>query len=810
MDRMNDTSLSSVIPYGLPENGILDLRGKGFVVGYDLIGPSAEIANFTERVRCSDQVARALPQLGSGDMVHIINHHLPAPPPYEHTYDSKAAATVMGEMYDQFTHEQHWLSPARLYLAHHYPGQIQGAVQAMLAAGQGPSRHRQQQLLTDYARRRFEAFEDASSDGITLRRLTDSELFNDLRLCITYDEYPAIPPAPNVPWFQVLASQHLYNDARMMNGFHLRAICLRLYPARTQPQLLAVLLKRPGRMLISSRYLCRDKVEAQTDLEKQHKYWNRSGMDSLLKVFRMAANRGQAVAGNQHQIDMKADIDDATVAAQAGEPFGWLTTTIIGRDPNEQAVEEWARATIREIHALGMSAVVEDYHTARAILESWPGNLLTADRTKAVRLRTPMVTGHNFTDLTLPHTPWHGTPYIDSEFYPPATPTPLVCGGFYFPTHVGGVGSQIILGPAGTGKSSLLALMACAYLGIRNAQIAWLDMDYSAYVLTHLLDGSYQDIGNDETPPLCPLAILDEQGGVQTLANWFERLFERWQYQMTERESEDFQYFLSKARSDGVRSLIEFTGMLPGDYRRIKTILRHYFTFWKHIFGWDHIKHKDYHQSTDAQVMVYEMRGLTNLGKRAAAPATELILHNIISRLDGSPTWVFADEFWSILGDEISAHWLFDAIRTMRKKNASFVGCTQSLTEIVESPLCSLLVENCPGKIFLANPEAASEVSRNQYRRLKLRDHEITCIASLKPKHEAYYRSSQGGAKFNFRLPDKSQAICAATGYTDSQQARRILAESGKLDLDDWLSRRVPGGEHSLSVVAGTKAIARG
>lgn len=808
---MKDNSLSSALPYAqFIKDGVLDLRGNGILIGYEMSGPSAETSNMLLRARNSHQVATALAHLGTGDMVHSIYHHLPVPEPPERPHDLNAADIVLSDLREQFIDEQHWLSPARLYLAHAYPGEIQGTLQAMLAAGNGPVRRHQHELLTEYALRRFETFENATTGGINLRRLSSAEIFNDLRLCITYDEFPALLPNSSVPLYQVLATHHLYNDRRMMNGFHLRAICIRLYPARTQPQLMALLLKHPGRLLISSRWLCRDKPDAQADLEKQHKYWNRSGVDSIFKIVRKMANHGQPSTTDQHLLNMKTDIDRAILAAQGGEPFGWVTTTVIVRDRDEQRVEDRTTDLIKEINAMGMTAMNESFHFARALKETWPGNLLDEQRTKSIKLRTPMFSGHDYTDITLPNSPWRGTPYIDSEFYPSGTPTPLVFGPFHFPTHVHGRGSQLIIGPPGSGKSTLLGIMACAYTSLPNAQICWMDMDYSAYAMTHLLDGSYQDLGSDETPPLCPLAMLDEEKGIQTAATWFERLLKRWDYRMSGRESELFQYFLYRAKTSGIRSMIEFVAMIPGDFHQLKTILGHYTTFWRDIFGWDPLKHKDYRQNSSAQVMVYEMRGLTNLGQRASAPATELILHNIINRLDGSPTWVFADEFWSILGDEISAQWLFDAIRTMRKKNASFVGCTQSLTEIVDSPLCSLLVQCCPGRIFLADPDANSEVAHQRYRKLDLKDHETTCIASLKPKSEGYYRSSQGGAKFNFHLPRKSQAICGATGYSDSQDARRQLAESGLpyLDVDDWLDRRLSRGEYSLSVIAGAKAAA--
>ncbi len=73
-----------------------------------------------------------------------------------------------------------------------------------------------------------------------------------------------------------------------------------------------------------------------------------------------------------------------------------------------------------------------------------------------------------------------------------------------------------------------------------------------------------------------------------------------------------------------------------------------------------------------------------------------------------------------MLSDEVSRDWLYDAIRTFRKRNAGITLATQSLTEIAHSPYRDLLLESCPGKIFLPNPEAKGAYVREAYLKLGL------------------------------------------------------------------------------------------
>ncbi|MBV8357545.1 MAG: hypothetical protein JO189_06355 [Deltaproteobacteria bacterium] len=323
-----------------------------------------------------------------------------------------------------------------------------------------------------------------------------------------------------------------------------------------------------------------------------------------------------------------------------------------------------------------------------------------------------------------------------------------------------------------------------------GTRIAWLDLDYSSFVLTHLLGADYRDIGSQDTPPLCPLAFLDQPDGVEWLFAWFERGFARWNFELDERQSEEFAFCLREARRQGIRTLSGLRAIIPNEQGRIRRILRHMTTYWKHIFDGEPTS------TANHRITVFEMRGLIGLGQRAAAAAMELILHSLISNLDGSPTWIFADEFWSLLGDQVSAEWLFDAIRTLRKKNAGFIGCTQSLVEIVNSPYRDLLLESCPGKVLLPNAEARGEYVREAYFKLGLNAHEIDLIANATPQKHYYYRCPIGSRLFSLTLGDTGRAICASTGYRDVQLARRILAESPNSDafLDNWLATRNADG----------------
>jgi type IV secretion system protein VirB4 len=378
------------------------------------------------------------------------------------------------------------------------------------------------------------------------------------------------------------------------------------------------------------------------------------------------------------------------------------------------------------------------------------------------------------------------------------TPAPLVCGGsgaepFYPPTHLGGVANQLIIGPTGTGKSALLGALVAAVTALPGVRIVWLDLDYSSFVLAHALEADYRELTVDESSPLCPLEFLNDEIGMSWLFDWLSRLFARWQILLDERQAADLTRALTLAQSQGIRSITEFFGLVQDS--RLRGVLSHYAAGgkWGHIFGG-----KASTGGATAPLTVSEMRGLVALGDRAAAPATELILHGVENNMGARPCFIYVDEAWRMLSDEISRDWLYDAIRTLRKRNAGITLATQSLTEIANSPYRDLLLESCPGKIFLPNPEAKGDYVREAYLKLGLSEKQIAIVAAATPRKEYFFHCAQGRRLFTLDLGPVALALCAATDHQDVAQARALLEQHGAPGfLNAWLATRANGANRS-------------
>ena len=97
-------------------------------------------------------------------------------------------------------------------------------------------------------------------------------------------------------------------------------------------------------------------------------------------------------------------------------------------------------------------------------------------------------------------------------------------------------------------------------------------------------------------------------------------------------------------------------------------------------------------------------------------------------------------------------------LRTARKLGVSVGFATHSLDDLFgkDSPIgeemASILLESCPVRFYLPNPEASKPSIRAIYRKLGLEDTAIDQIAVMRPQRECVLRTPGDGAATHFAL----------------------------------------------------------
>ena len=190
--------------------------------------------------------------------------------------------------------------------------------------------------------------------------------------------------------------------------------------------------------------------------------------------------------------------------------------------------------------------------------------------------------------------------------------------------------------------------------------------------------------------------------------------------------------------------------------------------------------------SAKPRVQAFETEGLIGTG---AAPAVlAYLFHRIEGRLDGRPTLLIVDEGWLALDDEGFAGQLREWLKTLRKKNASVVFATQSLSDIDGSAIAPAIIESCPTRLFLPNERAIEPQITAIYRRFGLNDRQIEILARATPKRDYYCQSRRGNRLFELGLGDVALAFTAASSKSDQAAIEQVTRRAWPRRI-----RRPPG-----------------
>ena len=175
------------------------------------------------------------------------------------------------------------------------------------------------------------------------------------------------------------------------------------------------------------------------------------------------------------------------------------------------------------------------------------------------------------------------------------------------------------------------------------------------------------------------------------------------------------------------------------------------------------------------------------------APTLSYVFHTLGGRFTGQPTFLPMDEAWRYLSHPLFLSMIEEWLRELRKANVSVVFSTQSLIELLESPIANILLDSCPIRIFLPNDRALEPESAKAYKRVGLNERQLELLAMATPQRDYYYSSREGSRMFQLALGPIARAAC-------SMGSKEDLAL-----LDQW--DRVPPAEPIAAAILRAKGL---
>src|SRR5213078_987835 len=780
--------LADLLSYAaLVDEGIGLLKDGGFLAAWTYTGPDLESASYEELAVLSSQMNAALVRLGNGWMLHVDAIRRPSVGyPEGGAFPDPTTRLIDDERRERYTAEgTHFESAYYLALTYRPPAEIENRVSALFLEGDGDRRQGWSQVL-DIFRKTVTSLEDALSSRLTLVRLDSAALLTYLHTCITGLRHQV--RVPTIPMYldAVIATQDLVGGFRPRIGDrHLRVLAVMGFPMDSVPEILGFLNRLPVEYRWSTRFIFLDPASAERALRVYRRNWfqKRHGLMGLLKE---SFNFGTVTFANKDAVAMAQDADDAVGEASANVVrFGYFTCNVLLFDGDLERLEATAREVVKQLQHHGFGARLEEVNALEAYLGALPGHGYQ-------NVRKPLLHTLNLADLLPLTSIWPGLEQHPCPFYPPGSPSLCYAATaeatpFRLNLHVSDVGHTLILGPTGSGKSTLVGLLIAQFFRYPAAQVFLFDKDYSSHILAHACGAEYYDILGDSESPLSfyPLATLDTLADRVWAQEWLEVLLALQGVHATPVQRKALYRALELLTVSPSRTLTDLVNTLQD--HQLRDGLNHY-TLAGGLGGL--LDAKD--DSLGAgRFQVFEIGHLMNLGEKNLVPILLYLFHRVERRLrEGRPSLLIIEEAWITALNSLFGQKVEEWLRTLRKKNTAVIFVSQSLADVVGSIRRDLILESCPTKIFLPNPEAENEQVRRLYQSIGLNSRQIQMLATAIPKRQYYYTSPLGRRLISLGLGPVALSFVGMAGREAIVSVDGLMATHGSRWPAEWLHAR--------------------
>ncbi len=634
-----------------------------------------------------------------------------------------------------------------------------------------------------------------------VHELDDEETLTYLHSTISTNRHPVRVPETPMYLDALLPDMALTpGEVPMLGNDFIPTCTIANFPGTTFPGILDALNHLQCEYRWVTRFICLDKLEAKSFIEKYRKQWwaKRKGLLTLLKE---EASKEESALVDNSAANQAADADAAL--QELGDElvsFGYLTTTVTVWAEDFVVARNKMQSVKKAIQSRGFTVKDETLNATHAWLGSLPGHIYA-------NVRRPVVNSLNLAHMMPVSSVWAGDTRNEHLGAITGVDTPHVScsttGGtpFRLNLNVGDVGHTLIIGPTGAGKSTLLGLLALQWLKYPNAQVIIFDKDRSARAATLAVGGRCYEPGNEAAPvAFQPLADIDQPHERVWASQFISTLLLSQGVDVRHDTQSAVDATLASLASVGdrrERTLTHFVAQIRSHNRLLGEALRPYTL--EGNFG--QIFDADHDDVAHTAWTMIEMGHLMNMGAAVLIPALEYLFHRVEAQFDGRATLMIVDEAWLFLSHPIFAVRLQAWLKTLRKKNVYVVFATQEVADAVSKPeLMSTILSACHTKIFLPDEEAQTPAMADAYRKVGLSDVEIEILAKAEKKRHYYYRSVKGRRLFRLDLGAAALAFVGMSNEADqrfldemvrtrrpNEYACAILEHRGVLWATEWL-----------------------
>jgi type IV secretion system protein VirB4 len=520
---------------------------------------------------------------------------------------------------------------------------------------------------------------------------------------------------------------------------HLRTLTITGFPNETYPGILEGLSALPLEFRYVIRWQPLDQADAYKLMKDRLAIWKQALLSMKQRILQKFVTDDTPLDYDREAMTNKSDLEAAMDACMSGRvTFGYFTATVtVWADSMGQADTNLLEVE-KVITGKGFACHIEHLNATEAWLGSLPGETYK-------NVRRPMLMSQNLAHAMLGGV--YTGPARDEHLDAAPLMTVETGGGLPYRVvlHEHGVGHTLILGPTGMGKTTLVGTLAMQWQRYHalDARVRLIDKRGGLEPITRAMGGEHYTLGGDGTGvAFQPLREIDDLGEREWAQSWVETLCDGQRLLCTPAQRQELWEALSSLAAlpvhlrtlTGLARVVQDTELrlalhpytLAGAYGRVLDAVTEPLA----LRPWSCFE-------TDSLFQIPQL----------VAPVLGVLFHQLGTAFaEGKPTLFAMDEAWKYLAHMGMRAQIEEWLRELRKQNVSLVFSTQDLSELLQSSIASVILSNCPIRIFLPNEHALEPKIREGYEAMGLTARHIELIAYAMP-HRDYFLMTGDGAR---------------------------------------------------------------
>ncbi|MGC2149824.1 MAG: DUF87 domain-containing protein [Candidatus Acidiferrales bacterium] len=603
-------------------------------------------------------------------------------------------------------------------------------------------------------RQKIESFILQVSDFLPVRLLDKQEAFRVLKQTLNFDPQKIALARLKYDTFldYYLCESHLecHRGFLRLDNYYVKVLTLKEPSAQSFPLIFERLLEVQANFHVVTEWKKEDSGTMRRTIQAKRRHFHNTKHSFVSQVNLNDTPAHDVLVDDSKESQVQELGDSIKEIELKGNYFGNFSMTVVIYDLDLAKVERACAEFYKVFSVHDAQLYEEKYNLLNSFLATVPGN-------HVFNLRYVYLLNSNYADysfLFTLHCGEHQNHHLRQEYLAVLETnhhTP-----YFLNLHHRDVAHTMILGRTGAGKSFLLNFL------ITNLQKydPWtfiFDLGGSFESLTQLFGGSYVKIGiNSPDFRINPFSLPPTKENLDFLALFVKVLLQGSSpIDLEPGEERDLYQQIENLYS--VDPQLRTLGVLANTLgHRIADRLAKWTRGGQFGFLFDNSEDT----ISFSRFQCFDFQKMSQYPE-ILEPLLFYILHranSVISDREISTVFkaFFIDEAWVFLKNPSIQRYIVEALKTWRKANAAMILSTQSLDELRRSEVLDVIIESCPTKIFLANPDMDRDLYRRQFH---LNENEVDLISSLVPKQQFLIKTPELAKVANLTVDRKSYWI---------------------------------------------------